>query len=245
MRSKAYHAFEQKIHRFNEDIELIDVVRSGVIDGDLTEKDSNSVFKHMDQQRHPTLHRRKNSDNSRKLAINHLRATIYSSYVKDVYEELTQYLRTILEKASLAGLNSARIIGEHAFKVEAKNMLALGSWEEVCRMVADSVFQSLEAERSTLKLLEKISNKLDLQVREETITQALPYLEVRHLLVHTDGKASLEFRQNYPEIKCKGNYVQLNYTFISRFRDTVHHLVSEFDKSVINKNFLRHEDTQP
>lgn len=245
MRSKAYHAFEQKIHRFNEDIELIDVLRTGIMEGDLTDEDSGNILKHVDQQRHPTLYRRKNSDNSRKLAIHHLRATIYSSYVKDVYEELTQYLRVILEKASLAGLNSARIVGEHAFKVEAKTMLALGNWEQVCRMVADSVFQSLEAEKSTLKLIEKISTKLDLQIQEETIKKALPYLEVRHLLVHTDGKANVEFRKNYPEIKYKGDYVHMNYTFISTFRDTVHNLASEFDQSVVGKNFLRPEDMQP
>lgn len=245
MRSKAYHAFQQKLHYFDDDIELIDVLRLAVLDGDLTDTTTTHVLRHIDPARHTHLARRQNSAGSRRLIIYHLRSSLYSSYTKDIYEELTHYLRTILERASLAGFNSGRIIGEHSFKVEAKAILGLGNWEEVCRIVAESVFQALEAERSTLRLLEKMASKLGLTILPTTIAAALPFLEARHLLVHADGRASAEYIAAHPQIRCDDGYIVLSYAFISGLRNSIQTLVAEFDQQIIAKNLLRAEDTQP
>lgn len=245
MRTKAYHAFEQKLHYFDDDIELIDVLRLNVIAGELTENGAQGLLKKVDSKKHAHLSRRKNSEGSRKLVINHLRSTLYSAYIKDIYEEVTDYLRTILEQAAESGFDSGRIIGEHGFKIDAKEVLRSGDWESITEMIADSVFQALESERSTLKLLEKIANKLSLNIDKDLINKALPYLEVRHLLVHSDGKASDEFKQKHPKIKLNNNQVILNYTFISRMRKEVKKLIEAYDKEVINKNLVHEQYTQP
>lgn len=245
VRSKAYHSFEQKLSYFDDDIELVDVLRRSVLSGDLTDPASANVLKHVDPARHTHIARRQNADGSRTLVVNHLRATVYSSYVKDVYEEVTQYLRTILAQSSKNGFNSGRLIGEHSFKVEAKTILDLGSWDKVCQMVAESVFQSLEAERSTLRLLEKMASKLALTIPTPLINAALPYLEVRHFLVHTDGKVSQEYMDAYPQIQTQDGYIALSYTFISNLRESVKSLIAEYDREVIARDLLRAEDTQP
>jgi hypothetical protein len=144
------------------------------------------------------------------------------------------------------GFNSARIIGEHSFKADAKTILGLGNWDNVCRMVSDSVFQSLEAERSTLKLLSKVADKLGLNIADSHIKAALPYLEIRHFLVHTDGKVSKEYINDYPCIKTDNKrYVVLDYQFTVSLRTSVKTLIAEYDKEVISKNLLKTEDTQP
>lgn len=245
MRSKAYHAFEQKISYFEDDIELIDVLRSGVLEGDLTTPESPHVLKHVDPIKHTHIARRKNSDGSRKLVINHLRASIYSSYVKDIYEEVTHYLRTILAQSSKNGFKSDRLIGEHSFKIDVNKVLELGSWDQVCQMISDSVFQNLESEKSTLKLLEKIASKLALNIDHKTIDAAIPYLEIRHFLVHADGKVSQDYIDKYPTIKLKAGHVSLDYSFIVKLRDSVKKLIAEYDKEVIRTNLLKSEDTQP
>lgn len=245
MRSKAYHAFAQKLIYFDDDIELMDVLHKSVLSGDLTDQASQNVLKHVDPAEHTHIARRKNSDGSRKAVINHLRSTLYSSYVKDIYEEVTHYLRTILEQASKNGFNSGRLIGEHSFKMDAKTVLELGNWNQVCQMVAESVFQSLEAEKSTLRLLEKMASKLALNIDHQLIDAVLPYLEARHFLVHTDGKVSQDFINTYPHVQIKDGYVVLNYAFIVSLRTTVMALVTEYDKGVINNNLLKPEDTQP
>ena len=246
MRTKAFHAFEQKLIYFEDDLELIDVLRTSVINGDLTERKSKNVLKNVDPEIHKHIARRKNSDGSRKLIVNHLRATVYASYVKDLYEELTHYLKIILEKSALNGFDTGRIIGEHSFKIDARHVLEMGSWENVAHLITESVFRNIEAEKSTLKLIDKIAKKLALNVNIELIEAVLPYLESRHFLVHTDGKVDDEFKRKYPHIKTtvKG-YLQLNNNFLYNLRDTVKELVNEFDKEVIRSNLLKNCDTQP
>lgn len=246
MRSKAYHALESKLSYFDDDIELIDVLKRGIKNGDLTESGSRYILKHVDPAYHTHIARRRNSAGGRTLIINHLRSTIYASYVKDVYEEITQYLRTILRQASQNGFNAGRLVGEHTFKVDARTVLDLGNWDEVCTMVTESVFQSLEAEKSTLKLFEKMASKLALDVDLNLINAALPYLEIRHFLVHTDGKLSLNYMALHPHIPIKSNgYIDLNYAFINGLRISVRALMANYDREVIDKELLKAEDTQP
>lgn len=243
MKSKACHAFQQKLSYFDDDIELVDVLRTGVLEGNLTDPASNNLLRHVDPSRHTHIARRRNSDGSRKNTINHLRSSIYSSYIKDVYEEVTQYLKSILKQASINGFNSGRIIGEHSFKMDAKSVLELGDWNSVCRMVSDSVFQNLESERSTLNLFKKIATKLNLIVDDHYINDALPYLEIRHFLVHTDGKPSQDFIAKYPHIRRRSNgYILLDYSLICSTRDSIKTLISVYDQEVIVKDLLRAED---
>lgn len=245
MRTKAFHAFESKIHYFDDDIELIDVLRLGIISGELTEEGTNNVLKKVDPDKHSHLSRRQNSDGSRKLIISHLRTTVYSAYIKDVYEEVTDYLRTILEQAAEKGFDAGRLIGEHNFKMDAKDVLETGGWEYVTQKIADSVFQALESEKSTLKLLEKVSNKLGLDVDKTLIDAALPYLEIRHLLVHADGKVSDEYKQKYPDIRLKNERVFINYVFLTRMRTAIKAMMEDFDKKVIANDVVDAQYTQP
>ncbi len=245
MRTKAFQAFETKLSFFEDDIELIDVIRNSVIKGDLTDQNSIHVLKDIDPNKHGHIARRKNSDKTREHLVNHLRATLYSSYVKDVYEELTFYLKTVLNKAAENGIDAGRIIGEHSFKINAKYVLEEGTWENVATLITDSLFRKLESERSTLKLLKKVATKLDLNIDDNLINTALPYLEVRHFLVHTDGKVSEKFKQSHPHIKLKGETVLLNYEFICKLRNSVKKLVTAYDNEIISANLLKNENTQP
>lgn len=242
MRTEAYHSFESKLFYFDDDIDLIEVVRLGILNGDLTDNASRFALKNIDPAKHRHIKRRKNSDGSRQLLANHLRQTVYSSYVKDIYEEVTQYLKTILEKAAENGFDSGRLIGEHSTKLDAKAVLSAGTWPEVARLITDSVFQSLEAEKSTLKLLEKVSTKLALAVDENLIKAALPYLEVRHFLVHVDGKIPAQFKKDNPEIPIKAGHIKLNYKFVSELRIAVKNLIKDYDEKVIAANLLKPED---
>lgn len=245
MRTKAFHAFEQKIHNFDDDVELIDVLRKGVISDYLTDESSDYVLKGVEPRNHKHLSRRQNSEGSRKLIIDHLRNTVYSAYIKDLYEEVTEYLRTILELAAEKGFEAGRLIGDHSFKIDAKEVLSAGSWENVTKKIADSVFQALESEKSTLKLLDKSAKKLGLEVDGRLIESALPYLEARHFLVHADGKVSDEYKRKYPKIRLKGDKVVINYVFIMRMRSAVREMIEAYDNEVINKNIVDEIHTQP
>lgn len=245
MRTKAFHAFKTKFFYFDDDIDLVEVLRLGVLSGDLTDAQSKHALKHVDPLKHQHINRRKNSDGSRELLVNHLRQTVYSAYVKDIYEEVTNYLKTILQLAAENGFDAGRIIGEHSTKFDAKAVLLAGKWENIAKLISDSIFQALEAEKSTLKLLEKISNKLALGVDEGKIKKALPYLEVRHFLVHADGKIPADFKKDNPTIPVQKGYVRLDYQFVIAFREAIKELMHEFDQNVVNAKILKPEHTMP
>ncbi len=245
MQSKSYYAFKQKLSYFDDDIELIDAIRTSIISEDLTDPDGSCVIRKVDPARHSHLARRQNSVGSRRNVINHLRGTVYSSYIKDIYEEVTHYLRSILEQASLNRFDSGRIVGEHTFKIDAKKILELGSWESVCVYVTDSIFQSLESEKSTLKLVDKIARKLGLDISQQAIDDAVPYLEIRHFLVHSDGRLPYEFQQRNSNSRHTDGVVDLDYRLRSALRSKVNSLVSEFDAKVVTANLLRPDDLRP
>ncbi|WLD98072.1 hypothetical protein PX860_06150 [Agrobacterium leguminum] len=242
LRTVCFDAFKMRVAYFDDDIELVDILRNAIMSGDLTEAESKYVLKGLEPNKHPHLSRRKNSNGGRELIANHLRQTIYASYIKDIYEEVTEYLRVAMKLASERGLNSARLIGEHGFKVDARNLLELGNWDKVLSLVTETVFQNLEAERSTLRLLEKVASKLALDVDKNLITSALPYLEVRHFLVHTDGKVTSEFKAAHPHIKVnRERYVRLSLDFVADFRDAVVKLITDFDRAIIAADLLAPE----
>ena len=246
MRSKARQAFETKVNYFLDDIELVDVLRTSVLENDLTDSTSSNVLARVDRTRHPHLQRRKNGDGSRKLIVNHLRSTIYGGFVKDVYEEISHYLKSILQDAAKSGYNSERIIGEHSLKVEARTILKLGNWGALCEFVAESVFQALEKERSTVQLLKKMSSKLGLDVPQELIDDILPYLETRHFLVHADGRVTKQFRENYSDFRYDSyNKIRLNHEFVVDTHKKSLFLVKAFDEALVENNLLSGEYTQP
>lgn len=238
MITKHFHALKLRIDMFDDDIELFDVLRRAVIAGDLSSSGDKHVLARVDPTAHTHLARRQNSDQSRTLTINHLRKTVYSSYTKDVYEELTEYLRKALSMAALVGFDSGRLVGEHSTKMDIRAVLQLGSWEKLCEELSANVFQSLESERSTPSLLRKMKSKLALTVDNTLIDAALPYLEARHLLVHADGAMNDDFRQKYPSVNEQNGKVLVNYQFVKQLRSTVLDLAEAFDRELVAKNLV-------
>ena len=227
---------------FDDDIELIDVLRSSIIAGDLSQNAGTKPFDRVDPTIHRHLSRRSNSNGTRENCIHHLRSSVHSSYIKDAYEEVTEYLKSILRAASLQGFSAGRIIGEHSFKIDASTVLGFGSWDAVGRSITDSVFQALEAERSTLNLIRKSANKLGLNLTQSFIDEALPYLETRHFLVHADGKLSREFQLANRHIRHKKGYLVLDYDFMTEFKNKVKALINHYDEQIIAANFLAASD---
>lgn len=159
---------------------------------------------------------------------------------------MTHYLQDILSAAARNGLDPNRLIGEHKCSLEANDILAAGNWTKVVEMVSLNVFRRLENERSTKNLLQKINSKLNLGVKAQTIDAALPYLEIRHLLVHADGKVDQLFCTSFPAFGLTpGQKITLDYTLLQRARSSIVALVTEFDQKIIAGNIVHPSETQP
>lgn len=235
MISKGYKRFTDRLRYFRTDNETIDVI---IASKELL-KGENSIFVNVEGAKHPILSKRKSNSNSRTLVLNHLRKTVYVSFLKDLYEEVTEYLRYILKEAALNGAEIDRLVGEHNVNMKANDILSLSNKKEIVNVIMTQIFQTLENERSTITLITKIKNKLALDIDKDVISNALSYLETRHIFVHSDGKPNTEFLKKYPFILLdRSNRIQLNYSFIQGAYERVKSLVQSIEQLMVEKNYI-------
>jgi hypothetical protein len=245
MKTKALVRFLNRAAHFDADIELVDVLHYANLDGALHSSSVQYLFKYVRPDKHPRLANRATSDHSRLLAITHLKATLCASFIKDIYEDLYSYLREILTAAAENGLDPNRLIGEHKLTLEGNDLLRAGTWQSVVQLVADDLFRKLENLQNTKTLIEKINDKLNLRVDRAKIDAALPYLEIRHLLVHNDGLADDRFCNQFSSFGATvGERLSLDYEILNGARTTIVALVNEYDakvvaNSVVPKSFLQ------
>ncbi len=214
--------------------------------GVLSTVGSGKLFDAVDPGRHPRLSCRNDTNASRLLAVNHRKSSIAAAHLKDLYADLTQYLREVLGAAAAHGIDPGRFVGEHGFETDAKTLLSLGSWPAVVQYVSDTVYQQMESERSTKALVRKVSVKLGLQLDQAVVDTALPYLVARHLLVHADGIVSADFANSYPGIGLsEGDSIPLGYSFILAARQAIKALAEEIDQKAVAAGIFDHGFLQP
>jgi hypothetical protein len=244
MKTKYLVRFLNHAAHFDADLELVDVFACAVLSGQLASK--KYLFEYIDPNRHVRLAPRKVNAHNRELALNHLKATLRAAFLKDIYEDVSAYLAELLEGAAKAGLSPDRLIGEHKISMEVNDILACRNWESVTNLIADQLFRRLENERSTIKLLTAIDNKLDLKVPEKAIQEALPFLELRHLLVHSDGVADDDFCKRFPLFGATpGQSIHLSYPLIATARDKIIDMVVQYDQCAVTKKVVPEGDLQP
>jgi hypothetical protein len=228
------------------DLELIDIIQVAIGNSRLNSTGSTHIFDYIDPQKHEKLTSRANSDHSRRLAANHLKTTMRAAFVKSLYETTTIYFQDILKAATKKGLNVDRLIGEHSINITSKDLVKIGSYDKIIEKISCGIFRQLENEKSTKTLIEKMDKKLGLNIGSGIINPALPYLEIRHLLVHGQGKADKEFCDNFPHIGAvEGKLINLEYALISDARKTIVNLVKEFDKKIVANGLVETTELQP
>ena len=239
MKTKFCSRFMARMANFDADIELVDILKIAIHRGALSAGGGQYIFDSVNKLQHPRLAARAATVPNQKRAANHLKATLAASYLKDIYEDLTDYFVSLLQAAAANGIDSKRLIGEHTVSFEANDVLKAGSWDAVLELVSRAVFRKLEGEKSTQGLINKMNTKLDLGVRIETIEAALPYLELRHLLVHADGKADAQFCKLYPTIRASaGLKVEITYDLLQVAKESIVKLVAEFDRRAVSKKIV-------
>lgn len=243
MKSKGFVRFLNRIATFNADNEIIDIV----LQNKELMKSDDALFINLDPAKHQTLAKRKNTSENRTKAIQHLRQSLYCGYIKDLYEETTEYFRYILKNySSQLDKDTKRLLGEHNFKCNANEILSLSTYEEIVAFIVNNVFQQLENERSTPELIKKINSKLGLGIEEANYQNAIPYLLSRHYLIHSDGKIPKEIQEQYPVIKVdQKGYIILNLHFIKEACTNVTNLICLFDEKMTEKNYFKKSEYNP
>jgi hypothetical protein len=245
MKTKHLVSFLNRAAHFEADIELVDVLAQASDAGTLSQGGGPHLFDSVAPARHPRLAKRKSSDHNRRLAVRHLKASLCASYIKDLYEDFGKYMQDVLEAAARNGINPGRLIGTHRINVEANDLLATGTWEGVVHMIASSIFRKLEDDRNTKSLIQAMDAKLGLGLDQAVLDAALPYFELRHLLVHKDGMADADFCQRFPAFGAVTNSkISVEFTVVASARIAVTALAKHFDSKVVANNIVAPADLQ-
>lgn len=138
------------------------------------------------------------------------------------------------------------LIGENnKINLDANFILSAPNHDALRKAVTEHIFQQLENEKSTLDLIKKINNKLGLNIPEKVIKEALPYLLIRHIFVHSDGKPDKDFKEKYPQFKLdekkKINLLKLS---INDIKDKVKELIRMIDEKMLEKGFFPKNEIQ-
>ena len=237
--SKAYITFTNRLLHFNDDLELMDIMCRYV---SATNTANGSLFSKMNPAKYPYIARYGVSQDNRIKIATHAKATMSAAYVKDLYEEFASYLRSALAEAfSNMKASPERIVGDLSkLNMSLKDILTYAQSGDIVGEVINLIFQGLESERSTIKLIGKVCGRLGLEVRQNIIEEAVYYLEIRHKLVHADGFADDKFRAEHKKLKYTADsYIDLTYSTLTAMRQKVSALVEAIDDEAITKQILR------
>ncbi len=242
--SKAYIAFCNKLSRFDDDIDFVDVIKA-TVNKSQPNKTTDKLFLHQ-RGKHTSLARYTVNQHNRELISLHLRATVYAAYIKDVYEEVSLYLKSMLLDAyGNASVEPARIMGEHKVTMQATEILQRLQDGTLAQHVIDQIFQCLENERSTTALIEKTCRKLGVEVEKSLIDRAVHYMEIRHKLVHTDGVADRDFQRTHSELQYnQDGTIKITYQVIVDMRQAVKDLITALDEDAIKKRVVLKNTTK-
>lgn len=239
--SKGYHRFKCRLEFFRRDVEMADMLCS------YQEQKApfSALFQKVDKELYPMLSGRKQSDAATIHLLTHLRATINVAFIKELYEEVTEYFRYILLQATLSGVEPEQIIGNSDIKMSAQELLSLPSDRDVKQAVVNKIFWKLEGEKSTLTILQKMNNRLGLGVDAQLMEAAIPYLKCRHIFVHSDGVPDAEFRKAYPNIKRGPNgRIKADLAFVRAAYNAVETLLLAYDAEMLSHGYFLDEEKQ-
>ena len=90
-----------------------------------------------------------------------------------------------------------------------------------------------------MELISKLKNKLGLSIDQKLVDEALPFLEIRHIFVHADGKPNREFLQKNPSIELDSHKrIMLNSVFAYKAYNAVNNLLEAIDSEMIRLNYF-------
>jgi hypothetical protein len=244
MRSKALVRFLNRAARFNDDLELVSVLGLAIERGVLTPEAGEPLFAHLDGELHPRLAKAKPTEHNRQLVFAHLRNTVYASHVKDLYEDFVDYLGEVVSSAARKGFAPDSLRGEYKVTMSAADLLECKTWDGVCAAIVEALHQRLAA-LGTVKTIAFLDRRLGLALDQAIVGPALAYLEMRHLLVHSDGVAGKGFCDRHPALCARpGESVRLDESVARGARTAITALVEHIDGHAVDAGILASQDLQ-
>ncbi len=134
------------------------------------------------------------SDRDRQIA-NHAISRNAEIALQFAYGHFIAYIKSILRE--MYRKKPLEIVNKSPSTLAYHEIVKLGSYEAICNFMVEQVFKSIEGKRNTRALLNKILDKTNVSITEDVMATALMYIEMRHLIVHNNGKVDQDFADRY------------------------------------------------
>jgi hypothetical protein len=170
---------------------------------------------------------------------NHGRARNAEHTIQLLYTHFTTYLRSVLRE--MYEHRPLQIVEKAHGQFRFHEIVQLGSYDAICQAMVDQVFRTLEAQRSTSALLDKILDKTEVSVDDDLRLDAMMYLEMRHLLVHNAGIVDDKFMQAYGENAPDshlGRHLNSSIGIARRAIDSIERLCTAVDAGLVEAGYL-------
>lgn len=233
--SKGYRRFKSRIEYFQDDMEAVAVF----LKNKELLADENKIFKSVTENGQPRLFKRQSTPGRRSVVIRHLQNTLFVSVIKELYEEVLLYCAYATDCAAQTSPNANRLVGDQNYSFTANEILSKDDRKSIISLVIGKVFRGLENKKDTLLIVSALNDRLDLGVNQDTITNALPYLEARHKFIHADGFADEKYKADFPNMEIdQDGYIRLNSSIVQKAIIAVKKLVTEYEDAMkLNRLF--------
>ncbi|WP_368175946.1 hypothetical protein [Aeromonas sp. s1(2024)] len=234
--SKPLQKLRNRIEQEKQNLQILDVALLGA--HKISAKESGSLAKVLgyDESKYDQLHIPANQ--SPRLLAQAKNAN-YKAAIINLYSLWTDYMRGIL--ALLYETNPHQIAQKSPGEIKYSEIISLGDYESIKMKICDNVFRALENERSTSKLLDKIIRHTNISIKNDIKTNALAYLEMRHLFIHNSGRVDAKFKKNYGSaIDCTIDWkLPTRFFIVENAFNAVILLCQEVDKSLLSGNYIK------
>ena len=245
----AQHHFTCQMDFHKSDVELIDSLCSRKAIEKLITDGIQDKYKYLQQDS------RLKDMESAYSTVQHLKGFMYASLIKQFHGYVMEYFRKVLGLIA-NNPNKGMALLQLRSVCKGKNRQSTDfsfSEEEIMRAVdlsqlkeifAKRILRSLEQKRDSLDLIKALYKLLGKPITQ-TVNEAMPYLELRHLLVHNSGRYDQKFVAEYGERFAGGKNgarIKLNFGKMKSAAKCLRALVREVDKFVVEGKFIRDED---
>lgn len=164
---------------------------------------------------------------------------IFTFYLQNITKEMFQK-----DPMFIVGKAVVKKDGEdkESLTLNYAELIRLGSYENIQDQIVKKIFRGFEELRSTTRLLEKIIKDTKVNISKKVQNDALTFLEMRHLFIHSRGKVDHKYATAFgnmfnPYLK-EGDDLPTLFETFSNALPKVIALCETIDKQLIANGFI-------
>lgn len=246
MASKSFQSFDGKIRSLKQHLQLLDLAltRANKL---CTKKKANGKTIAETLSSNLTSHPQLNIPNQSidiKRTFATSRKKVNEQAIIELYACFSDYLSSVIRE--LENNRPQQILplvpSNTGTSLTYSDIFRLATYNNILDEIAKRVYRALEDERSTPKLLKRFIKTAKLNIPINLQEDALTYLEVRHLIIHSNSKADSKFyalnQRNLVKVNASNQMLTINYPMTSAAIIKVYDLCKALDDELIRRGLL-------